>query len=464
MIINKRLLKLITCTIALQFFIGCAMPPAAFSFSHKKNETGDVTNTQEKLNFVNICWWCKFKDPYLKDYIIKAIEYNHDLKKASWQTEQYRQFVKYSFGQELPSFSMQTDYLGFNTPSFIGTDITRNGFILPFQAQYEADFLLKNRDKTKSKQEAYKVSKFEEKSAYISIATDVATTYINIMKYDKDIKLESEIVCVKKELLRRNQHQLQRGVISALVVNQAERALRTEENKLYDISKSRQESLNQLAVLIGESPNNSCHLKRITIEQFCYWGQIPDCISSDVIFSRPDVNAAEENLQKSRIDVRVARKEFFPKFNVTGNYVFNTIGSGNFFSWQSSFATLLAGATQDLFTGGRKFATLRIQKSIYEQMFETCLQTNLTAVKEVNDSLFFIKENRKELKNATERLIAETDNYERTKAKFSRGVVAVPEVLKEKELYLTDTQLKLDARTTLLINYLTLYKATGGNL
>ena len=66
--------------------------------------------------------------------------------------------------------------------------------------------------------------------------------------------------------------------------------------------------------------------------------------------------AAETKLERAKIDIRVARKEFLPTFNITGIWLFNTIAPGRFFSWESSLAAILAGATQDIFAGGKKIA------------------------------------------------------------------------------------------------------------
>ncbi len=65
-------------------------------------------------------------------------------------------------------------------------------------------------------------------------------------------------------------------------------------------------------MLIGDSPANICDIKRGTWDNLNYTKLIPREIPSDVVFSRPDIMEAEANLEKSKIDVRVARKEFLP--------------------------------------------------------------------------------------------------------------------------------------------------------
>lgn len=127
----------------------------------------------------------------------------------------------------------------------------------------------------------------------------------------------------------------------------------------------------QFAVLIGRSADSANSIERGSIDNFEYNSVIPNEIVSDVIFSRPDVKRAEMALEKAKIDIRVARKEFLPRFNITGIWAFNTIAPGTFFSWESSLAALLAGATQDIFAGGRKIANLKFKKAKYEELLNS---------------------------------------------------------------------------------------------
>ena len=84
--------------------------------------------------------------------------------------------MKSSFANELPSLNVAANYLGLKIPMLDNFAFKKNGFVLPFQFNYEADLLLKNRDKTKSKHKLHKAQKYDEKSAYIMLAGDVATT------------------------------------------------------------------------------------------------------------------------------------------------------------------------------------------------------------------------------------------------------------------------------------------------
>lgn len=446
--------------IKLVFVLLLILLSSASAFAKKQSQ---VIVPAQKISYVNIGWWDNYSDPYLKCYIIQAIENNHDARKASWQVEEYKQFVKYQFGQELPSLSVGGAYIGNHLPDTIkGTKSSI--FAVPFIAKYEADIFLKNHDKTKSSKKAYESSKFQEQSIYISLASDVATTYINTLKFDKQIQLQQEFVNVKNEELSRELSRYKRGVTSAPVVNNAKKASESAKNDLEELVKARDKSLNQLAVLIGESPVNIACIKRGSFDDLIYKALIPTCISSDVVFSRPDILAAEADLEKSKIDVRVARKEFLPRLNIYGLYSLDNIGSSGFGTWGSTVAAIVASATLDLFKGGMKVANLKINKARYEQMLEAYRQTDLNALKEVNDSLIIINQDTKIDENTCKKLLVQSDNYQRALKSYKNGVISYPNLLSEREQLLSMEQSKINTMSVRLVDYITLYKAVGGKL
>jgi NodT family efflux transporter outer membrane factor (OMF) lipoprotein len=401
----------------------------------------------------------------LFQYVNEAIDNNHNAKQATIRVEEYRQGVKTQFAQELPSLSVAANYIGYSIPKIAPQiETSKNGFVLPFIASYEADFLLKNRDKTKSAKKSYEMSKFDEQSAYLALLTDVATVYTNILEYDKLIEEQEKIVANYSQILNDDNKKLSRGVINSTELNNSKSKLEDANIALENLLKQREIILMQFAVLIGRSAESSNNIERGSIDNFEYSAVIPSEIESDVIFSRPDVKRAEAGLEKAKIDIRVARKEFLPKFNITGIWAFNTIAPGSFFSWESSLAAILAGATQDIFAGGRKIANLKYQKAKYEELFEQYRQTDLDAVKEVNTSLCIIKHDTEIENGVNEKLRLEANTLNSAEKMLNRGVVSKSQYLNSENLYISKDMDLTKAKTQRLVNYYTLYKTVGGKL
>ena len=162
--------------------------------------------------------------------------------------------------------------------------------------------------------------------------------------------------------------------------------------------------------------------------------------------------------------IKIAKKEFFPSFNITGFYTFNTFGPGNFFSWESIFAAFILGATQDIFTGGRKLANLKFKKARYKELLEDFLQKDLEAIKEVNDALYASKYDLNILKNAQEKLYLNNENLKFDNLKYQQGEISLLDVLySTNETFETKKDL-VDAKSKKFINLISLYKASGGGI
>lgn len=204
------------------------------------------------------------------------------------------------------------------TPEIYGNEIKENAFVLPFIVNYEADLLLKNRDKTKAIKKEYEAAQYEKNALYIALLSDSATVYTNILQYDKLIENQEEILKNEEELFSYAKQKFESGTTGLSELNNAEKNYKNEKNKLENLIKQRDNLLLELALLLGDGNFEINDFKRGDIEEFDYIKKFPIEVKSDVIFKRPDVMAAEAKLEAAKIDIKVARKEFLPSFNITG--------------------------------------------------------------------------------------------------------------------------------------------------
>ena len=413
----------------------------------------------------NLDFFSRFSDKFLDEYIQEALINNHDLKAANQKLEQYRFQIKEQFAKELPQASVMSNYAGAHFPvNDNNIFIKQNSYVLPLRASYEPDLLLKNRDKTKSKRKLFMAQCANKDSVYISLLSDVACAYINILLFDYLIEKELQILNSKIQSLSYNSKKYKSGIIDTVEFNSYLQELENEKIIYENLVKNQKNTLFNFASLIGRSSDNYQELERGKLEDFEYIETIPDIINSDLIYSRPDVIEIENKLRSSKIDITVAKKEFFPSFNITGFLVFDTAGAGNFFSWESSFAFLIAGLAQDIFKGGEKIANLKIKKAKYLELFEQYKQIELNAIKEINSTLNAIKQDTKSENTSKNQVIIEKRNLNATNKKLKRGIVSNIDYLDNKILLSQKEQLSATAKAQRLADYLSLYKAVGGKL
>ena len=414
---------------------------------------------------VNIDFFERFNDCHFEKYIKEALENNHNLRQADYRVEQYRNEISSQFAQQLPKLSVSSNYLGSHFPkgdtNFL---INKNSYILPFRVNFEPDFLLKNKDKTKSKKKLFKAQVANQKATYISLLTDVANAYINILLFDYLIEKQIEIVKDKELNAGFNKNKYNFGVISFIDLNDIWAEVNSQKIVYENLIKQQKSTLYNFAQLLGRSAYDIENIERGKLENFEYQQTIPEIINSNLIYNRPDVLEVENQLKSAKIDVTVAKKDFFPSFNITGFLAFDTAGGGNFFSWNSSFAYLIAGLTQDIFQGGAKIANLKIKKAKYMELIEKYKQIDLIAIKEINNALNLIKQDKLSEKHSLEQLKLEKENYIASKRKLKQGTISKIDFLQNKNSLNQREQLFASSKASRLMDYFTLYKALGGQL
>ena len=422
----------------------------------KKNATDEY-----KYAYINMEWWKNFNDENLNNYIIKAVQNNYDLKIATLAVEEYYQMTRIQFANELPALNAGYSPNLFKIP---GKTSTEGAFAAPAFVNYEIDIFLKNRDKTRATKKAWEGSKLDERSTYIAVVSAVGTTYLNLVKLDKIIDLQEEIVKDRKEIYELMSLRNKEGITSTADTVKANKAYVAGNTDLIELKKQREKLLNQMCVLIGESPENSDAIVRSSLDDMDFSGVIPSEIESDIIVQRPDYMKAEKMVEKAGIDVRVARKEFLPSINLTGLALFNSSQFGSLFTTKGMLAALGGSVMYPFFTGGAKFANLRLRKAQYERVLQNYYKTNLTAIQEVNDALVGIRMDQEKMAETEKQAALEREDFGYSQQRYDQGTISRLDLIQRKENTLVMDKLVAINKVDCFVDYIGLYKAVGSKL
>lgn len=431
--------------------------PKQFKSMISKNKKTQQSDDY-KFNYVNMNWWGNFNDDLLNGYIEKAVLNNYDLKMATINVEEYYQNVRLQFANELPSAVGGFGPGVFKAP---GMTNTSSAFGLPIIVQYEADIFLKNHNKTKAVKKLYEGSKLDERAAYISVASAVGSTYFNIINLDKMISLQEQIVNIRQEIYNLMLIRNKEGLTSTADTVKANKALVAGQTDLIELKKNREKMLNQMCVLIGESPENANSIKRNSLDSINYQLAIPSEIPSEIITQRPDYMKAELMVEKAGIDVKVAKKEFLPSINILGGALFNAGDIGSLFTTKNMLLGVGGGLVTPLFQGGSLIANLKLKKATYERILQDYYKTNLTAIQEVNDALVASRLDKDKMTQTTKQYNLEKFDYKYNEKKFNQGTISKLDLIQYKENLLTIEKLVAQQKVECMTDAISLYKATG---
>lgn len=447
------------------------------NWQESKKIQGMLKADEVKNSFPEKQWWLKFNDPILNCYIDQALQVNQDIKIALARIEEANQQANIVFGREFPQVNIRDVYFrvkgsqnflfpnvgqsNISSSSFLAGS-TQNIFILPLIAQYELDLFRKNRSKTKAARKAVEISKFDYDTVNINIASNVATTYFNLLQADKLLKLQCELLQNQEKSLELRQSRYNEGLISLDDVLANQEAISQVKSNIADIQRLQGTLVHQLNILMGKPPTTEQELIRNNLDQICISKEINIGNPSQLITRRPDILASESQVEQAGINISVARKELLPSFSIIGSFGYSSSSLEKFFNWSSNTSAIGSSITQDLFTGGSKIANLKLNKAIYKETIEGYHKTILNAFKEVEDALSTLNSNILRYTQAEEDVINSKHQFLLVNNRYLEGANSSIDVLNSEQQLINFRQNLTQRKSEILIDNISLYKALGG--
>ena len=419
-------------------------------------------NTEE---YLNLNWWKSFNDDCLINNLITVSQNNYDLKNTALKIKENEQVVKMQFANELPSMTLSGNLSrdlqaprqqmgALRIPKY-----SQCNYNIPITAGYEIDIWGKNRFKTKSKKAQLEIIKQEQRATYISLTSDFASDYFNLIKADKLIELQEELIRTQEDLYKMVCDKYKAGLCTLNEVLVQEQFLTGLKEELNLHIQTREVLVNALKVYLVKNDGN---IKRANYNDVVLVSSIPTKYNSDIILNRPDYKQDEYNIKRIGFDIKVARREFLPTFTIYGQIGLNSYHWSDFFNRESQFFNAGILPTFDLFSGGRKFALLKIKKYQYEQALNDYKKTLLVGVKEVNSSLVEYNTALKNYQDVQSRLNTESKLYVLAQDKYKIGASSSIDELLAKESHLIMQKEEVSSKINTIITTIGLYKATGG--
>lgn len=415
------------------------------------------------LEYMNLSFWEKFNDNVLVDNLIKVYENNHDLKAAVQKTNEANRIVKMSFANELPHIGFE-GYVGriFKSSDEVFGNITipnyaETHYYLPLSMNYEIDIWGKNHLITKSKKKQFEIVKQDERSAYIYISSAFAVDYFNLIRCDKLIDCQKQLITLQEQAINSYKIRYEYGTATLSEIDEAEKNLTYMKEDLHKLLEKQDMLKNQISTLLGDRAFED--INRSDYEDLNVSFTTPDSIDFNMLDKRPDRIKSKLDLERLGIDIKVARRDLLPKFIITGNLGFNMY---NLHSSHKFLADLGIVPAWDLFMGGRKLQLLKLKKNQFEIATQNYEKTILTSIQETNDALYAMKtaENIKTITN--DRLNTDIKELGYTKIKEESGTADNIDLILQEEKLLISKKQTISSEINKIISAINLYQALGG--
>ena len=414
-------------------------------------------------DYTNFEFWNKFNDEILVDNLTKVYENNNDLKAAVLKVNEAQRIVKMSFANELPHIGFE-GYAGqiFNSSDEVFgnitiPDYTEAHFLLPITMNYEIDLWGTNRLKTKSKKKQLEMIQQDERAAYIFISSAFACDYYNLIRTDKLIEFQNDLIALQKEIISAYKKRYELGTSSIDAIDAAEKNLTFMEEDLEKFLEKQDLLKNQLSVILSDRSFEN--VNRTGFDELNINFAIPDKINIDILDKRPDRIKSELDLEKIGIDVKLAKRDFLPKFIITGDIGFNMYSLSSAHKFLADIGVV---PMWDIFMGGRKFQMLKMKKDTYDIAVEHYEKTILKAIQETNDALYSLKTSANINSIALDRLKTDEKQLLYTQMREEAGTADSLDLMLYREKLLITRKQTVASEINKIISAINLYQALGG--
>jgi multidrug efflux system outer membrane protein len=275
--------------------------------------------------------------------------------------------------------------------------------------------------------------------------TDVTRFYYTLRSLDAQAEILERTVVAYREQVRLVSVQLRTGLVSPIVVSQAQAQLQTTLAQQRDIHRARADLEHAVAILCGR-PASSFAVAVNPLGEVSP-PAVPPGLPAQLLARRPDVAEAEQNLVAANAQIGVATADFYPRFTLTSSAGFESANIASLFTWQSRVASILPSVSIPIFEGGRLRATLEATRARYRQAIAAYTNQILVAYGDVEDALTDLHAFTDEVGSLREAVSASRDYLRFAQAQFKYGLV--------------DYLIVIDAERTLLANELSLALAVN---
>lgn len=456
--------KFLFILINLFIFTGCSLKPdIEYNDSIIPTEFKNSKDKNSNLEYIQPNWQDFVKNDKLKELIKLAIENNRDLKIAILNIESARATYRIEKAKYFPSIDAKASNTNArDVTSNSNTEISRT-YSAKFGASYELDLFGKTRSLNDSTLQSYLATKYAATSAKISLISEVINIWNTLSSNIEHLKLLQNSIDNLEVASELTQKKFDMGIILIDDVFSSQTSLKETEVNLLNQLTTIEKNKNALELLVSTSiPNDLLPTGFKDTENSLML--IQSGLSSEVLFSRPDIIEAEYNLKAKNANIGVARAAFFPSITLTADYGLASTSLSSLFNGNAQTVwSFIPSINLPIFKGGENKANLdyaNAQQKIALAQYEKTIQS---AFKDVSDALIERANISKQL-NAQEDLVNTAQkSYEVALNSYKYGLGTYLNVLVAQKTLFDTQRVLVDTKLNELINRVSLYTSLGGN-
>lgn len=345
---NRFSYKTILAIFVLLTVWSCKGPQVAFKEENKsvpetyQNHSGDTNNVAE------VNWKTYFGDDHLAALIDTALSNNQELNIMTQEIEISKNEIKARKGEYLPFVNVG-----------VGAGFDKSGRYTRFGAleeqleikegkhfpepltdvklgatfNWEIDIWKKLRNAKQAAATRYLASIEGKKFMVTQLVSEISDNYYELMALDNLLEIIEKNIEIQSNALRVVRLQKESAKVTQLAVNRFEALLLNTQNLQFEIKQKIVEAENRIRFLTGRYntsiERNSAGFMNMSLDN------IHAGIPSQLLLNRPDIRQAELELAATKLDMKVAKANFYPSLGISAGVGFQAFNPKFLFNPES---------------------------------------------------------------------------------------------------------------------------------
>ena len=413
---------------------------------------------EDSLTVADMEWWKIYPDTMLQNLISQALEYNKDILSAAERIRELEYRYRIQRADLWPSLSINAaadnEYNNYG-----GADPSNDPEIgSKASLSWEIDLWGHLRWASKARMAEYLSSIDAQRALKMTLIADVATAYFELVALDNELDIVRSTLKTRREGVKQAKLRLDGGLTDEIPYQQALVELATTEALVPDIERQVALKESEIAFLTGSYPHKVERAKASDMQS--YRENVPIGVPSDLLWRRPDLRQAEQNLMAAEAEVGVAQAERFPTLTIG---LQGGLESDSFLDvLKSPFYYAVASVAAPVFHFGKRKAAFKAAIAEYEQAKIEYEKSVMQAFREVHDAVVTFQSAQRNTDAKYDLVQAALKYVDLTNIQYINGAIRYLDLLDANRVYL-DAQVEYsNAVMDEYIALVGLYKSLGG--
>lgn len=336
-------------------YSACSLPNLV---QKTQNQTVPVSfnGAQDTVNVGKVKWKDYFTDPHLDSLINLALANNQELNitlqeidiaksEARARKGEYLPFVTFNAGTGVEKVGRFTSK-GANDATTdikpgIETPEPLPDFMVGAYANWEIDIWKKLRNAKKAAVYRYLASIEGRNFMVTNVIAEIANSYYELMALDNQLEIVNQTIAIQQNALSIVRNQKEAARVTELAVRKFEAEVLHTQSLQYDIQQKITETSNRINFLVGRFPQ-PVHRTAVALNDLTP-AVLKAGLPAQLLENRPDIKQAEQQLQAAKLDVKVAKANFYPSLGIRAGVGFQAYNPSVFLQTPESLLYSLIG-------------------------------------------------------------------------------------------------------------------------